>query len=53
MHDETSIEQHEAIFHAIREGSPERAADAARAHVESVSAAYRQEAWRRLVGEQE
>ncbi len=49
----TSIEQHEAIFHAIREGSPERAADAARAHVESVSAAYRQEAWRRLVGEQE
>jgi GntR family transcriptional repressor for pyruvate dehydrogenase complex len=46
----TSIEQHEAIFDAIREGSPERAADAARVHVESVSAAYQQEAWRRLVG---
>lgn len=48
-----SVEQHAAIFSAIREGSPDRAADAARVHVESVLAAYQQEARRRLLGEQE
>lgn len=50
---QTSVEQHAAIFHAIREGNPDRAADAARTHVESVLAAYQQEARRRLLGGQE
>jgi DNA-binding FadR family transcriptional regulator len=45
-----SVEQHTAIFHAIRDGSPDRAAEAARVHVESVFAAYQQEARRRLLG---
>lgn len=47
---QTSVEQHTAIFHAIRDGSPDRAAEAARVHVESVFAAYQQEARRRLLG---
>jgi GntR family transcriptional regulator, transcriptional repressor for pyruvate dehydrogenase complex len=47
---QTSVEQHSAIYHAIRDGSPDRAAEAARVHVESVLAAYQQEARRRLVG---
>jgi GntR family transcriptional repressor for pyruvate dehydrogenase complex len=46
----TSVEQHTAIFQAIRDGAPDRAAEAARVHVESVFAAYQQEARRRLVG---
>jgi DNA-binding FadR family transcriptional regulator len=46
---QTSIEQHVAILHAIREGSPGRAAEAARMHVEAVLAAYKQEARRRLL----
>ncbi len=47
---QASVEQHTAIFQAIRDGHPERASDAARAHVESVFAAYQQEARRRLTG---
>jgi len=50
---QTSVEQHAAIFQAIREGSPESAAEAARTHVESVWAAYQQEARRRLFSEHE
>jgi len=49
---QASFEQHNALFQAIRDGSPERAAEAARIHVESVYAAYQQEARRRLIGEQ-
>ncbi len=48
---QASVEQHTALFQAIRDGSPERAAEAARVHVESVYAAYQQEARRRLIGE--
>lgn len=50
---QTSVEQHTALFQAIRDGNPERAAEAARLHVESVFAAYQQEARRRLIGERE
>lgn len=50
---QASFEQHAALFQAIRDGSPERAAEAARIHVESVFAAYQQEARRRLIGEHE
>jgi DNA-binding FadR family transcriptional regulator len=50
---QTSVEQHTAIYQAIRDESPERAAEAARVHVESVFAAYQQEARRRLIGEHE
>ena len=50
---QTSVEQHTALFLAIRDGDPARAAEAARAHVESVHAAYQQEARRRLIGEHE
>jgi DNA-binding FadR family transcriptional regulator len=50
---QASVEQHAALFDAIRDGSPERAADAARVHVESVFAAYQQEARRLLVGERD
>jgi DNA-binding FadR family transcriptional regulator len=50
---QTSVEQHSAIYHAIRDGNPESAAEAARVHVESVFAAYQQEARRRLLGEHE
>ncbi len=48
---QASFEQHNTLFQAIRDGSPERAAEAARIHVESVYAAYQQEARRRLIGE--
>jgi GntR family transcriptional regulator, transcriptional repressor for pyruvate dehydrogenase complex len=48
---QASAEQHAALFDAIRDGSPERAAEAARVHVETVYAAYQQEARRRLIGE--
>jgi DNA-binding FadR family transcriptional regulator len=48
---QASVEQHTAIFQAIRDGHPDRAASAARVHVESVLAAYQQEARRRLIGE--
>jgi DNA-binding FadR family transcriptional regulator len=44
-----SVEQHALIFEAIRDGDPQRAAEAARAHVETVLAAYQAEARRRLV----
>jgi DNA-binding FadR family transcriptional regulator len=50
---QASFEQHNAIFQAIRDGNPERAAEGARAHVETVYAAYQQEARRRLIGEHE
>jgi GntR family transcriptional repressor for pyruvate dehydrogenase complex len=50
---QASVEQHSALYHAIRDGSPDRAAEAARVHVESVFAAYQQEARRRLIGGQE
>jgi len=50
---QTSVEQHTTLFQAIRDGSPERAAEAARVHVASVFAAYQQEARRRLIGERE
>jgi GntR family transcriptional repressor for pyruvate dehydrogenase complex len=50
---QASVDQHMALFQAIREGNPERAAEAARIHVESVYAAYQQEARRRLIGEHE
>ena len=50
---QTAVQQHTALFEAIRDGSPERAADAARTHVESVFANYQQEARRRLIGESE
>jgi GntR family transcriptional repressor for pyruvate dehydrogenase complex len=46
----TSVEQHAALFYAIRDGNAERATEAARVHVESVLAAYQQEARRRLLG---
>jgi GntR family transcriptional regulator, transcriptional repressor for pyruvate dehydrogenase complex len=45
-----SVDQHTALYHAIRDGSSERAVEAARAHVESVYAAYQQESRRRLIG---
>jgi DNA-binding FadR family transcriptional regulator len=47
---QASVEQHSAIYLAIRDGDAERAAHAARAHVETVFAAYQQEARRRLLG---
>ena len=47
---QASVEQHVALFQAIRDSNPERAAEAARIHVESVFAAYQQEARRRLLG---
>lgn len=50
---QTSVEQHTAMFQAIRDGNPERAAEAARVHVESVFAAYQQEVRRRLIGAHE
>jgi GntR family transcriptional regulator, transcriptional repressor for pyruvate dehydrogenase complex len=48
---QAAVQQHGAIFDAIRDGSPDRAAEAARIHVESVFANYQQEARRRLIGE--
>lgn len=50
---QAAVQQHTALFEAIRDGSPDRAADAARVHVESVFASYQQEARRRLIGEHE
>jgi GntR family transcriptional regulator, transcriptional repressor for pyruvate dehydrogenase complex len=50
---QVSVEQHAAIYQAIRDGDADRAAAAARAHVESVYAAYQQEARRRLIGSHE
>ncbi len=44
-----AVEQHTRIFEAIRDGEPERAAEAARAHVDSVLAAYEQEVRRRVL----
>jgi GntR family transcriptional repressor for pyruvate dehydrogenase complex len=48
-----AVEQHTTIFEAIRDSDPERAAEAARAHVDSVFTAYEREAQRRLLGEPE
>src|SRR5215472_8419949 len=50
---QVAVQQHSAIFEAIHDGSPDRAAEAARIHVESVFASYQQEARRRLIGESE
>ncbi|BCL77676.1 GntR family transcriptional regulator [Ktedonobacteria bacterium brp13] len=47
-----SAEEHEAIFLAIKNGDPEEAARAAKAHVESVVEAYRQEAKRLILGDE-
>jgi len=44
-----AVNQHAAIFEAIRDGQPERAAEAARVHIESVFAAYEQEVRRRVL----
>ena len=44
-----AVNQHEAIFEAIRDGEPERAAEAARIHIESVFAAYEQEVRQRIL----
>jgi GntR family transcriptional repressor for pyruvate dehydrogenase complex len=46
-----AVEQHNAIFAAIRDGDAQRAAEAARVHVEFVFASYQQEVSRRLIGE--
>jgi len=45
----TAVEQHTALFEAIREGDPERASEAARVHIESVYAAYEREVRRRVL----
>lgn len=45
-----SAEQHEAIFRALKHGESAEAAQAAKIHVETVLAAYRQEATRLLLG---
>jgi GntR family transcriptional regulator, transcriptional repressor for pyruvate dehydrogenase complex len=44
-----AVEQHTALFEAIREGDPVRAAEAARVHVESVYTAYEREVRRRVL----
>jgi DNA-binding FadR family transcriptional regulator len=44
-----AVEQHTAIFEAVRDGEPDRAAEAARAHVDSVFAAYEREVRRRVL----
>ncbi len=44
-----SVEQHEAIYNAIKDGQPEVAAQAVKTHIETVLANYRQEARRRLL----
>ena len=46
-----AVEQHTALFEAIRTGDPERAAEAARAHVEFVFDSYQREVSRRLIGD--
>lgn len=46
-----AVEQHRTIFEAICDGDPERAAEAARVHVDSVFAAYARESRRRITGE--
>ncbi len=45
-----AVDQHITLFNAIREGDAERAAEAARVHVEFVFASYQQEVSRRLIG---
>ncbi|MGO8948283.1 MAG: FadR/GntR family transcriptional regulator [Ktedonobacterales bacterium] len=44
-----AVNQHAAIFEAIRDGEPERAAETARVHIESVFASYEQEVRRRVL----
>jgi GntR family transcriptional repressor for pyruvate dehydrogenase complex len=46
---QTSFEEHEAIFNAIKSGQMDEAVQAAKVHVESVQVAYRQEVRRRLL----
>jgi GntR family transcriptional regulator, transcriptional repressor for pyruvate dehydrogenase complex len=45
----TAVEQHVALFDAIRDCDPDRAAAAARVHVETVFAAYEREVRRRVL----
>lgn len=47
-----AAEQHEAVFTAIKDGQPEAAAQAVKAHIETVLANYRQEARRRLLSDE-
>lgn len=44
-----AVEQHTALFEAIRDGDPDRASEAARVHVESVFNAYEREVRRRVL----
>ncbi len=44
-----SVEQHRAIFNAIKDGQAEEAAQLVKAHVDTVLAAYRQAVRRRLI----
>jgi GntR family transcriptional regulator, transcriptional repressor for pyruvate dehydrogenase complex len=44
-----AVEQHTRIFEAIRDADPDRAAEAARFHVDSVFAAYEHEVRRRVL----
>ena len=48
-----AVEQHTRLFEAIRDGKPDQAAEAARAHVESVFTAYQREVRRRLMGDED
>ncbi|MDN0196237.1 FCD domain-containing protein [Streptomyces sp. S.PNR 29] len=47
---EAAIEEHEAIYRAIRDGRPEEAAQAAAAHLDRTLEDYRREIQRRLFG---
>jgi GntR family transcriptional regulator, transcriptional repressor for pyruvate dehydrogenase complex len=44
-----SVEQHRAIFNAIKDGQAEEAAQLVKVHVDTVLTAYRQAARRRLI----
>jgi GntR family transcriptional regulator, transcriptional repressor for pyruvate dehydrogenase complex len=46
-----AVEQHIALFEAIRDGDADRAAESARVHVEFVFDSYQREVSRRLIGE--
>ena len=47
---EEAVEEHEAIYRAIRDGRPEEAAEAAAAHLDKTLEDYRREIQRRLFG---
>ncbi|MEV3858699.1 FCD domain-containing protein [Streptomyces sp. NPDC050095] len=47
---ELAVQEHEAIYRAIRDGHPERAAEAAAAHLNRTLEDYRREIQRRLFG---